>query len=128
MGARLAAEGPMPDLVLCSPAERAAETARIAAESGGFPERVTTVEELYGLDPGGVLELLARRGPGHDRILLVGHDPTASDLVELLSDRRRPLATGTLAVLEFDLEEWSHVGRGSGRLVEVWRPGGQPTS
>lgn len=123
MGEWIAAADLLPDLVLSSPAERASETARLAAEAGGFADRVETVEALYGTDPEGCLEILADRAAGRSRMMLVGHNPTASDLVELLADRRRPLATGALARLEFDLDDWPHLGRGTGRLVEVRSPG-----
>lgn len=122
VGRRLAEEGLVPDLVLASSAERAADTARLAAEAGRFPDRVELLDELYDSDAHAVVELLRRRGPGHDRVLLVGHQPTLGELVELLSDRRAPLAPGALATVDLPPEDWEHLGRGVGRIVAVWGP------
>lgn len=123
VGRRLAEEGLVPDLVLASSAVRAADTARLAAEAGGFPGRVELLDELYDSDARSVVELLRRRGPGHLRVLLVGHQPTLGELVELLADLRAPLAPGALAKVELPLGEWERLGRAVGRLTDVWRPG-----
>lgn len=114
----------MPDLVLASTAERAADTARLAAEAGGFAERVRLLDELYETGPDACMELLRDHGPGHDRLLLVGHQPTLGELLALLTGRGVALSTGALATVELVLDGWEQVGwRCTGRAAGVWRPG-----
>ncbi len=122
VGRRLVEDGLVPDLVLASTAVRAADTARRAAEAGGFGDRISLLDELYETDADGVVALLRASAPGHDRVLVVGHQPTLGELVALVAEREAGLATATLARIRFELDDWAHLGRGTGRLEEVWRP------
>lgn len=120
---RLIAERELvPDLVLASPAKRAAATARLAAEAGGFEDRIRFSDELYGAGADDCLALLRRVGPSERRVLVVGHNPTLEELVGLLTDRDARLPTGGLVRIDVELEEWRHLARGAGRLARSWRP------
>jgi len=116
----------VPDRVLASSAERAAATARLAAEAGGFAGRVDLVDDLYGADADEWLERLRACDDRWRRVLAVGHNPGLEELVGVLSDRGVRLGTGTLVRLDLVPERWEHLGRGTGRLVSAWRPPGGP--
>lgn len=119
-GAWLAAQGLVPDSVLCSPAVRTRET---LAELGvaapvGFEHRIYTGPAAD------TLELLRSVGVTVGTLLLVGHNPTLSDLSHELAPYAlagRGLATAGVAVHRFE-GGWSglsaapltaeHTGRG----------------
>lgn len=116
-----------PHRVLTSTAERAASTARYVIERFGIDaDRVDARDSLYLAHAWTWLAALEDCPPG--RMLLCGHNPGLDDLVEYLSATRLPrtpegklMTTAAVAHLAFD-EEWSGVGRGSGRLLALVRP------
>ena len=111
-GAWFAAEGPRPQLVLCSDATRARHTWEIvSAALPSGPPPVKLVPQLYGADPAEILELLQALPDRVRSVVVVGHQPTLGDTAELLagkgSDRaalrrlRAKFPTNGVAVLRF---------------------------
>ena len=138
-GRWLRAAGLVPDRVLCSTAERARETWRLAGAelSGGGPgagPAVTFEPRVYGASAAGLLGLL-HEVPGDARaVLLVGHEPAMSELALTLAgpavdagrhgelDRiRAKFPTAAIAVLEFT-GSWSRLGPGGARLARLVIP------
>ena len=117
----LAAHGARPERMLCSPAERARQTAELSLAALGQQPAVQLAEEIYDATPGELLALLDQ----HDDVgslLLVGHNPGIERLVALLvegrSDEFRGMPPGGLAVLH--LEEG--LDPGHARLDAFWSP------
>ena len=98
VGKFVADHGLVPDLVLTSPAVRAATTADLAASTGGWDADIVTVPDLYGAHPGTVLDLV-RRVTGVERLLLVGHEPTTSGFIGRMSGTHLRVPTAALASL-----------------------------
>ncbi len=73
------------DLILSSPLLRARQTAEIVAKAMDKPKLLELTNTLA---PGGsfqkLAELINRKEPPRDAVLLVGHEPYLSDLVALL--------------------------------------------
>lgn len=73
------------DLILTSPYLRARQTAELVAEALGARKRLEFTDSLT---PRGnsaeLVELLGRRDPRPESVLLVGHEPYLSELVSLL--------------------------------------------
>ena len=68
-----------------SPAVRAADTARLAAEVTGATGAIERWDELkFGADPLSVLQRLAEEGTQSGRVVLVGHEPGLGQLAGLL--------------------------------------------
>ncbi|MDG4834583.1 histidine phosphatase family protein [Solwaraspora sp. WMMD1047] len=90
-GAWLAEAGYRPDLVLCSPASRTRQTwAAIADLLLGEPE-VRYDSAIYGGSAARLLKLARAVDPAVTTLLLIGHNPTMSELSDLLStDDTRP--------------------------------------
>ncbi len=100
--------------VLCSPRVRARETAAPVAAALGRP-----LEEHAPLAGGfGVGETAAvlRALPEPGRVLLVGHEPDLSELVEALTGARVAMRKGGLAAVRLE-------GDGHAELVALLRPG-----
>ena len=92
-----------PDIILTSPARRAADTAALAQDGGGWSVPILDIEELYGSGVGGVLDVLAIHATPH-RILIVGHEPTWSATVStIIGGGSIHMVTAAVACVETDL-------------------------
>ena len=98
LGAFLSGVGFRPDAIVTSPKVRAADTARIVARHLGAD--VTEDGRLGGgATVATVASVLADAGdPG--RVVLVGHDPDFSELVEALTGAGVPMRKGALARID----------------------------
>ncbi|MEU9119926.1 histidine phosphatase family protein [Streptomyces sp. NPDC048506] len=117
----------IPDLVVCSTAERARQTWELAAEQ--LPDRPTVRHEprLYGADPADLLAVVRETPPDVGTLLLVGHNPAVQDLVlllaqEALSDAlertREKFPTCAIAVLA-QQDTWPAVAAGRALLTDL---------
>lgn len=123
IGGWLARSGLEPDQVLTSPAVRASETARLAADAGSWKTAPTVEERLYGSRAHALLDLVRELPDEASRPMLVGHEPTSSLLAALLiggGSLRFP--TACIASVRFDLASWSDVVPGGGQLDLLLRP------
>lgn len=121
IGRFVAENGLVPDLVLASPAVRTATTAELAAAAGGWDSPIEAVPELYGADPATAL-LIVRAAPRVERLMLVGHEPTMSGLIEYMSGSRLRVTTATLASLRLTRGRWKDAGGGTAELELLVRP------
>lgn len=119
MGRLVAREGLVPDVVISSTAERAARTAALAADAGGWDREIRLDRRLYDAGPAGVLAVAAEAAGG-GRLLLVGHQPTWSLLVRRLTGEDVDLKTAGLAVVELPNDRWDAAATGT--LVSVHHP------
>ncbi len=100
MGRTLSGFGIRPDLILTSPARRAASTARRTAAAAGWDVPVLEIETFYGGGVPDVLQALELE-PAHDSVLAVGHEPTWSEAVAALVDGGRfAMVTAAVACIE----------------------------
>ncbi len=129
MGPVVAAAGHAPQLIVSSTAVRARSTAVLANEAGNWGAPIVLEDRLY---EGGVDTAIdvARTAADVERLMLVGHQPTWSYLVSTLSGEHVDIKTATVAVIGFDITEWSELAPGGGDLVVVYQPrdyeGGEP--
>lgn len=127
-GAWLADEGLRPQLVLCSPATRTRLTwhgvALALAQAGNGAGSAPEVHYEAGLYDGGRTEVvdLLRAVPDDIRtVLVIGHNPTMSDVSALLQPDRAPAAelkTSGLAVHRTE-SSWSETEPGSMPLIST---------
>jgi phosphohistidine phosphatase len=114
-GRWMAAEGPRPDLTLCSTAVRTRHTWEIVCRA--LPPITTRyLPELYGGDADDVIDLASAAPSSVRTLVIVGHEPMTSVTVLRLagrkSDRRalealaEKFPTSALAVLRFE-GEWT---------------------
>ena len=112
--------GARPDRVLCSPAQRARETASMAlALLGNFSPEYD--EHVYEATPGDLISLLDDHADAR-QVLLVGHNPGLERLVALLVEGRsqeyRGMPPASIAWLRLD----DSLEPGSARLHAFWSP------
>lgn len=115
-GKRLASREPIPELVLTSPASRAAATAAAVARECGLPDRlVKPMESLYLAHPEDLLAAVTACGPKIEHLVVVGHNPGLSDFARRLAARADldEMATASICTLEFEMDEWAAVNFGT---------------
>ena len=126
-GSWLADEGLRPDLVICSPATRTRETwhglavARAQADPEGTAPEVRYERGLYYGGRTEIIDLLRAVPDGTATVLVVGHNPTVSDVSVLLRSPDEDgawegLKTCGMAVHRAD-GPWSETEPGSMELV-----------
>ena len=123
MGRLLARTGHVPDAAICSPAERAFQTVRIAMEAGEWSCPVREANSLYGGSADDVIRELCRE-PGSVRLLLaVGHEPTWSDTVgTLIGGGAVEMPTAAMACIDLGDVQWKGVRAGAGALLWLLPP------
>ena len=120
MGRLLTEAGEIPDRILASPAVRADTTARLVAESGRWEAPVETHDVLYEAGAGDVVDLVSAEGGDAERLLVVGHEPTTSHTVAVLTGGRVRVPTATAVGL--DLAYWDFVETGAASVAYVLPP------
>ncbi|MBL7955962.1 MAG: histidine phosphatase family protein [Flavobacteriales bacterium] len=107
------------DLIVTSPANRAITTARSFATALGLSGDRFREERAIYLAERGTLAHLVNGLPGHaDRVMLFGHNPGFTDVVNYLSDAGiSNLPTCGIVRIDFAVNEWQHIIKGSGTLV-----------
>ena len=118
MGSLLKKKKLIPDLILSSTAERASETTlAIARECEMNEENIVFSDEFYN---GYIAEVTSKIKTIDDnikRVMVVGHNPTWTNLVTHLSGEFSEMKTAEICVLEFN-DDWSMIGKGTSKFVE----------
>jgi len=113
MGQQLATRGADPELIVSSSAVRALTTAQVLAQELGIqPEDVVADDRIYCADPSDLIELIRSFDDRKHRIMLVGHNPTMTSLVnELTGSHVGNVPTCGVATLSFGATDWSEAGK-----------------
>ena len=119
MGARLASRKVRPDGLISSGALRAITTARALAEAMGYPaDRIVVDDGVYGTDAGDLLALIRKVDNAWESVMVVGHNPTMTDLINALTDTIIDnMPTCGVAEIVFDGDDWAKIDVGAGRVV-----------
>lgn len=119
IGGWLAKQGYVPDVVLCSDAERTRETAALIVPAFTTPPRLQLSARLYHASPDTVLDMI--RGQDTETIAVIGHNPgigmLANALVKSAPAHRRfsDYPTCATTVIDFEGDAWRNVRPQSGR-------------
>lgn len=119
MGKRLKRAQVKPDLIISSPAKRALDTAEIIAKEVGYPEgSIRKIDTIYEASLSDLIALIHALDDRYDTILLVGHNPGLTYLLNHLSGEHvQNLPTCGIYGLSFEVDSWKKIVRHSGRVV-----------
>jgi phosphohistidine phosphatase len=131
MGGYLKRHALIPDLVLCSPAQRTRDT--LAEMTSRWPSGIAIAIDasLYLAAATTVLATIRSQSRHAATLLVIGHNPGLHAAAELLiasgdvaqrERLREKFPTGALAVIDFAVETWSGVHDESGRLDRFVTP------
>ena len=107
----------LPDMMLSSPANRAAMTARIIADQIGYSiNDIFYDESLYGLGAAGMLQLIKVIDDGIIRLMVVGHNPGLTDLATSLGNEPvSNVPTSGIYAIRFNIDTWEKVLANKGK-------------
>jgi len=119
MGRRVAAAGIRPSQIISSPAVRAWTTARIFAKELGYPiEFLQREDGLYLASLDNLLDVVATQDDGFNHLMLFGHNPGLTDIVNyLVPGLTNNLPTAGVVSVDLDCNDWMLFDRPPGELV-----------
>ncbi len=135
MGEIIAGEKWPVDAVVHSGARRAKETALIAHAELPKGVPVAVDPRLYEATAAGFIAALRDLPESAQTAVVVGHNPSLAEAAARLAGDGDPAAldhmrskfpTAGLAVIEFDLDHWSGLAAGKGRLAAFFTPSTLP--
>jgi len=113
----------VPDLILCSTARRAMETAQAVADACGFEGKVDYQKDLYLSEPAIYLDILHCLPDEARRVMVVGHNPDVEELLTMLTEVDEHLTTSALAVVDLPISSWEELNEATdGKLQILWVP------
>jgi phosphohistidine phosphatase len=122
MGELLKERGPLPDMVISSPAVRARETAELFTAAAGLNFGLRFDEKIYDATSADLLKVIRHIPDKSSCAMLVGHNPGFEDLVSRLTGSHKNMPTAALACIEFKIKSWDDVEDGQGNLLWLLTP------
>jgi phosphohistidine phosphatase len=110
------------DAIISSSAMRAITTAKFYADQISAEGDLITKDEIYQADEQDMLEIINDVSNDIDSLMLVGHNPTFSLLVELLTGKAVGMSAGSVIELSIDVNAWGDVGKGDGDFIKMTSP------
>jgi len=116
MGEEIRGLGLDHDLVLSSPAARAAETAELAGLAPRYDQRI------YDASAGELLSIVQEADDQIESLLMVGHNPGFERLASKLLGHPVEMPTGSLVEIQLPVDQWQETGAGAGQLIRFLKP------
>lgn len=119
MGRRLKTRSGIPELIVCSPAERARQTLELL----DLGTDAVFNENIYEASAGDLLETIHSLDDRYGSAMLIGHNPSMAWLAsELTGEHLEHMPTCTIATIELDCDRWSDISLGPAKLIDLDYP------
>lgn len=111
MAERLRLQGPVPELVLSSTAERALQTSKMLMSELELPEELLrTTQEIYEAPARALIDSIKTLPATVATAMMVGHNPGMSSACNYLSKEAHvEMSTLAMVCLELDISDWDDV-------------------
>lgn len=110
-----------PQIIIASPARRAADTAQGIAAFLDMPVKFDKL--IYDASPTQLLKVIHNIDDSFHSAMLVGHNPTFTDLANGLGDKIiSNLPTCALYSIQFKTDHWQEIGKITGHCLLFDRP------
>ncbi|WBU54481.1 histidine phosphatase family protein [Paracoccus sp. SCSIO 75233] len=130
LGDFLASRGYEPEEVLCSPSLRTRQTWEyISAATLEVRPDLRIENGLYHARPAEMLKIL--KTAKHQTVMMIGHNPGIAELAESLPARVpmdpdfRRYPTAATLVVDFQIEDWAEIEKGTGSVMDFVRIDGR---
>lgn len=111
-----------PDLVLCSPAQRAKETAALVLESFGIEVELRYDARIYEASVERLIEVISEIEETREETLLIGHNPGMENLLSRLTGVSQQMPTAAMACVMLTSKNWRDAAEQEGRLEWFVKP------
>ena len=107
-----------PDLVISSPANRAATTARIIADSIDYPlEKIHYNETIYASSEHELIQVIQQLDDAVNQAMLVSHNPAITGLANAIGDTTiSNIPTCGVFCVNLNISSWATIGEQRGKL------------
>ena len=116
------------DKLIASPAQRVKTT----LEEAAIGPEIVWEESLYLASTETIFDVIHEQGGEADTLLIAGHNPGLGDMLfelvapanenALFDEAKVKFPTAAFAVFELDIDDWSQLKEGCGKLVHFARP------
>jgi phosphohistidine phosphatase len=114
------------DLIISSTALRAETTANLIAKAVRYKGKIILDKSIYNAEPTDLLTLLGNSSDEYNNILLVGHNPTVEETVQMITNSPEiTMATCAIAHLTLSIDTWTDLKEKqtfSSKLENFWTP------
>ena len=106
-----------PDVILSSPANRAAMTARIIADKIGYPpEKIHYSESIYEFSANALIHIIENLDDVVIKAMLVGHNPALTDLANYIGNQPiSNIPTSGVFCADLDIPSWAKISDSCGK-------------
>jgi len=124
MGRRLASRGILPDMIISSPAKRAAATAkRIAMEIGYSIKDIKKEPLFYHGSMNDIIKVVKSSSNKISTLMIFGHNPDLTSVTNSLTGSDiYNIPTCGIAEIDFDISAWNEIEKNIGTLVNFDYP------
>ena len=107
-----------PDLVLSSPANRAAMTARIIAASINYPlENIRYGEAIYEFSESALIHVVKQIDDAVNKAMVVGHNPAINGMANYIADQSiSNIPTCGVFCVDLDISSWAKIFKHGGKF------------
>ena len=107
-----------PDLVISSPANRAAMTARIIAAAINYPlENIVYSEAIYEFSEDALIHVINTIDDSVDSSMVVGHNPAINGFANYIGDQPiSNIPTCGICCVDLDIPSWAKIGKNCGKI------------
>ena len=110
LGAKLHKKGIHINLIVTSPAVRAITTAQSIANKLEMKHMNFLIDPLfYGAETTVLLELISRIAKRYDDVMIVGHNPSLTELASHIAGEPIAMSTCSLMKASFEFKDWAKV-------------------
>jgi len=131
MSRYLKENGLLPNQILCSTALRTRETLSRLLPQLPQEAQIYLISDLYQQSEDDYNALIRKHGGRAQNLMVIGHNPAMEDTAlsligtanaEALADIEEKYPTGALAVIDFDIADWSELHPKTGHLERFTKP------
>ena len=123
MGKLLKSKKNIPDLIICSTALRAQETADHLVESMNYKNEVVFTDALYMAEPKNILSVINDHASDQKSVLIIGHNPGSEAFLQILTGKVESLPTASIAYITAKIDKWKDLIKNEDvKLKKLWRP------
>jgi phosphohistidine phosphatase len=113
-----------PDLVMSSPANRAAMTARTIAAAINYPlDNIVYSEAIYEFSEDTLIHVVTKIEDSMESAMVVGHNPAINGFANYIGDQPiSNIPTCGICCLDLDVPSWAKIGKKCGKISFIEYP------